>query len=126
MNWTMGRYIDWLDIEGRDRLIGAPEFNDGVCWWTNGCGCLVGTAAHWPELDEASRARHSDAFDSLSPNRGVRWDRTKPAARYPYAVKRFGKARVVRAIKLRAARLNGCDPETIARLLEQPQSEAVR
>ena len=85
MNNTMGRYIDGLTAEQRDRLVEAKDFLDDD-WWdgVEGVGCLCCTAeGGWS--------------DDLS-NVGV----DHPAYRFPQACDRFGKARVVRAIKLRA------------------------
>ena len=96
MNYTMGRYIDELDDEGRDRLVTAEDFTLGS-WWDGRCGCLVATgegATGAAEAAEAARARGMIA--------GLSWAEDPPAYRYPYAVDRFGKDRVVRAIKLRA------------------------
>lgn len=120
MNWTMGRYIDGLDSGGRDKLISAPEFNDGDDWggFDDECGCLVGTVG----LTGEEMDRHYDALPmaQCGTQYNVPWYRAPASIRYPQAVRRFGKARVVRAIKLRAARLNGCDPETIRAILEAP------
>ena len=108
MNYTMGRYIDELDDEGRDRLIAATDFSDGE-WWNGECGCLVYTgegATSWEEAEQASYAKGMRCR--------AKWADDGPPYRYPYAVLRFGKARVVRAIKLRAAKGN---TEAIAKLL---------
>lgn len=117
MNYTMGRYIDELDDEGRDRLISAPEFNDGFRWWDgDGCGCLHGTACG-PAVDVMGTAewvRYWDTPEGTSRFAGaigdsivaMSWSRAPASVRYAYAVARFGKARVVRAIKARAARRN--------------------
>lgn len=140
MRFTMGRYIAELDAEGRDRLIAAPEFNDGASWWYGGCGCLVGTGAGcngtasiWEkDADEARRCY--SAVDSTVGKEGtvfgeevlaVEWGVAPASVRYPQAVRRFGMARVVRAVKLRAARVAGCDPETIRALLDNPASVGV-
>ena len=101
MNWTMGRYIDEATDEMRDRLVTAEDFLAGADWWDGRCGCLVGTAtAGEHDADPGVRvvwdyvARHQTWPHAL---------RDIPAyLRFPRAVRRFGKARVVRAIKLRA------------------------
>jgi len=106
MNYTMGRFIDGLSDKHRDRLVTAAEFNDGEHWWDGvGCGCLVGTAAGGhPQnglVDELRRhwsALPQDWHRGIAP-----WPAAPASIRYPRAVRRFGKARVVRAIKLRAA-----------------------
>lgn len=131
MRYTMGRYIGELDAEGRDRLIAAPEFSDGV-WWDGSCGCLVGTADlgvrdvaeryadtcvttfEWPDVEVRRRAlRLCGGSIWHKP-----WPESGPAMRYPKAVMRFGKDRVVRAIKIRAARLNGSSAADVARLTD--------
>lgn len=130
MNWTMGRYIRELDAEGRDRLIAAPDYSDG-CWWDGSCGCLVGTAENMgPMWDECGNIReafqeifngidrqhHSGIIGAVTRG-GTEWRHSTAAYRYPCAVNRFGKARVVRAIKLRAARLNGSDARAVSELI---------
>jgi hypothetical protein len=99
---NMGQYIDGLTDEQKDRLVTAEHFNDGWDWWSSGCGCLKGTAekmdsvATWGPLNadvlRIHNAHDGDVPFSVAPS----W------LRYPMAVERFGKARVVRAIKLRA------------------------
>lgn len=117
VNYTMGRYIGELDAEGRDRLIGAPEFATGGSWLENGCGCLCGTAmgierdSWWDASDDTMRLSFR-LLGSCST-----WRRKGPAWRFPAAVRRFGKARVVRAVKLRAARLNGSSAEHVEAIL---------
>ena len=120
MRFTMGRYIQELDAEGRDRLIAATDFADGGNWFANGCGCLCGTAMgvtldNWAEYSIASAAIARRLLGRFSV-----WENMGPAWRFPRAIRRFGKTRVVRAVKLRAARVQGCDPATIAALLDNP------
>ena len=118
MNWTMGRFIDEATDEMRDRLVSAGDFNDGEDWVdypdgmdTPTCGCLVGTAVGLSggAIPESTWDRHFDAVCAMayvSPDRmmmSVPWRDAPESVRYPKAVARFGKARVVRAIKLRAA-----------------------
>lgn len=135
MNQTMGWYINSLDVEGRDRLVAAPGFSDGA-WWDGSCGCLVGTACDmgrlWSEThavrlrEDATcrpwgeRQRDKWVRSSRPGSRTFVWASASAAFRYPMAVCRFGLPRVVRAIKLRAARLNGCDPATIRAIVEAP------
>lgn len=107
MRKTMGKYIDALDADGLDRLLSAQDFSDGA-WWDGSCGCLVGT------VHDAGSFYDSWTTDEVSHLRYIRMVREHPAAflwmhetaawRYPLAVKRFSKERVVRAIKLRAVR----------------------
>ena len=101
MNYTMGRYIDELDDEGRDRLVTAEDFSDGQ-WWDGRCGCLVTTAVGGRCAGDGEKAARGHRL-------GARWQEQGPAYRYPYAVARFGKDRVVRAIKLRAAAATTAD-----------------
>jgi hypothetical protein len=97
MNYTMARYIDELDDDGRDRLVTAEDFNDGWDYWSYNCGCLVGTAEanHRPSTAERRRVTTALQCDT--------WQLQPASFRYPKAVRRFGKARVVRAIKARAS-----------------------
>lgn len=122
MRHTMGRYIDSLNDEQRDRLI-RGEFNDGTSWghMAKGCGCLVGNAEGMVELDfdsdeylrvsdiayrelnksfQKARDMHKEAVDVFD----VPWCVAVASVRYPQAVKRFGQERVVRAVKMRAAK----------------------
>ena len=113
MNWTMGRYINELDTEGRDRLIGAPEFGfAGLAWGVDG-----EYGRERPCLVDAATGRYAAWQDWT--NGPVSWGCT-PSYRWDRACVRFGLPRVVRAIKLRAAKLNGCDADTIRKLLETP------
>jgi hypothetical protein len=96
----MARYIDELDDEGRDRLVAAGDFTSGI-WWNGSCGCLVATGEGAKnEQDAADRAREKGM--TILTGHGP-WAGMSPAWRYAYAVTRFGKARVVRAIKARAS-----------------------
>lgn len=125
MNPTMGGYIDQLDTDGLDRLITAEDFSDGA-WWDGSCGCLVGTAEDiknrlQPVIIEecvdtsggwcyvpVTRLDVSYEFMmsvATAHKFSTRWEACTAAHRYPTAVLRFGKERVVRAIKLRVARL---------------------
>jgi len=104
----MGRRIDWLGDVERDRLITAREFNDGRLWWHRECGCLEGTiAGGWPGTKVLSELAAACEPYSMSVHERVfevPWRLAPPSIRYPQAVKRFGKDRVVRAIKARAAK----------------------
>lgn len=121
MNYTMGRYIDEATDEMRDRLVTAEEFSEGA-WWTGECGCLVGTAEDYGV--RVNRVRHTEwhekQWERVFGSAEYRpWRDGLAAFRYPRAVTRFGKARVVRAIKLRAA-------ATTSRLEEARAIEVVR
>lgn len=98
MNYTMGRYIDEGTDEMRDRLLTAEEFSDGA-WWNGWCGCLVATGEGARSAKEAEQRARAKGIRA----RGLSWQGTTPAYRYPRALERFGKPRVVRALKLRAA-----------------------
>lgn len=92
----VGRYIDSLTDEQRDRIVEAEMFSPELRhWWSrrDGCGCIVGTAeAMWNHtmLDE----NFADyPVDEHSENAGIR---------VHHLAVRFGHDRVVRACKLRA------------------------
>lgn len=116
MTRSMGRFIDALDDDALDNLMTAEDLSDGG-WWEEGCGCLVGTAYGMGE-------ERSETWAATAP---LRWAEqmgskvypknrqgvvvvrssfatSSAAYRYPLAVERRGKERVVRAIKLRVAR----------------------
>lgn len=108
MRKTMGRYIDTLDDAGRVALMTAPKMNDGLEWWSDGCGCLVGTVVETFEQLLQTREWRDNVWVPHQPQGrfGVRWDVAPASARYPHAVMRFGLDRVVRAVKARAAAPN--------------------
>lgn len=115
---AMGRYIDSLDDEKRDRLIKAQQW---VAWVRRdgmGGGCLVGHAE-----DDAANRFHKTFKDGsiVSPETATpliaaarkmnytafkMMRRKLPWASFNLATERFGIERVVRAIKQRAARRN--------------------
>lgn len=135
VNYTMGRYIDELDTEGRDRLIAAKDFAHGDKWFDGQCGCLCGTVmgvtddVWWVRHDSMSRHEAMSLAVQLIGDIGEYsaggWGLRGPATRFPYAIERFGKARVVRAIRLRAARANGTDVATVETIFETVVTEAV-
>ena len=98
----VGKYLDALSDEQRDRVIEAGDFNDGNKYFDDdGCACLVGVAER-------------DSFSA-----GGRWLRSPPVDlkvgenyfgnagdNFPSLIMRFGKARIVAACKARAARGN--------------------
>lgn len=138
MRFTMGRLIREATGEERDALIAAPGFNDGREWIDEddglmpGCGCLVGTLPAGETKSAAKSLHHQLAMraprswdDDVGDNGHiaydeVRWSAAPASMRYPKAVRRYGKDRVVRAIKLRAARLNGSSPEAIREMTSTP------
>jgi hypothetical protein len=100
MNYTMGREIDDMMDAERDRILTATDFTDGE-WGTPGCGCLITTAdgCSGGLLNQLNSTR----FWNAAADRGrVPWANLPAAWRFKCAVRRFGKGRVVRAIKLRA------------------------
>lgn len=127
---AMGRYLAALPERARDRLISAPSWISYRMVDGEGGGCLRGHAeglACRMESIETLRAHHEK--DKRGPWRDTEaakvflafplfsWDdRANPAGAFNSATDRFGMDRVVRAIKLRAARLNGTSPEAIATL----------
>ena len=94
----VGKYLDAISDEQRDRVIEAKDFYDGTedFFW-DGCGCLVGVAEMVfvggadPINDAVLRA--SDYYAC-------------PASRFPKLCRRFGKDRIVAACKKRAAKGN--------------------
>lgn len=110
MPQTCGQYIDSLTDEQRDRLVEQKDFNSGFSWWgPGGCGCLVGTAeggvpSRFSKIMRAHdrvQLRHYDARPNWT-MLDIPWRDAPASIRYPKLVRRFGKERVVRAIKLRA------------------------
>ena len=95
MNLTMGRFIDELTDEQRDRLVEAEDFTTAT-WWEDGYGCLCGTALLLNTMEKQS------AYAARNPSSPFIWPLEAAQIRYIGAIVRFGKARVVRAIKLRA------------------------
>ena len=106
MNNTMGRFIDGLTDEQRDRIVEAKDFTDGWDWWDGECGCLVGT------IEEGAGAIAIKMIAASMQVRYKRWRHLFPHHRFPMAVARFGKARIVHAIKARA----GAKVESLAEL----------
>lgn len=96
MNNTMGRFIDELTDEERGRLVAAERFTGGA-WWDYGCGCLASTAFGFTSQLEGMH--YSDSID-WDVDSG--WVSTPAPWRYTMAIGRFGKYRVIHAIKLRA------------------------
>ncbi len=128
---SMGRYIDEAGDEVRDRLLTAVDFNDGTIWYSqNGCGCLVGTGERGVSEKEAVKlgdsppGRSRFAWETRTGRcifDGTEWPEAPAAMRYPYAVRRFGKDRIVRAIKLRA----GGKMPRIEQRIEEPEAKEI-
>lgn len=99
---AMGRFLSFVGPEERDRVIGAQQWEaetlrDPFCLVQHAVG--VEQYRAWNEWD--------------------RWPRS-PWKAFDRAVARFGKDRIVRACKLRAARLNGSSPEAIREMTSTP------
>jgi hypothetical protein len=125
---AMGRYIAALTDEGRDRLIRAH----GWCSWVlldgRGGGCLRGNAEI---VDHTAFALHSDQRGAAEMCRAIKYQAAPkihprlpasevegiaaPWLAFNLAYDRWPE-RTVRAIKLRAAKLNGTTSEQIAEL----------
>jgi hypothetical protein len=123
---TMGLFIDRCSTEQLERLVSAPEFSDGATWWSEPgmppCGCLVGTALGglipWPlRIEAESTWRLWREVPEVS-----RWATAPASWRYPLAVGRFGIERVVRAVRLRAARRLQTTARDIEQLIGEPFS----
>lgn len=134
---AMARYIEALSPNGRDRLIRGQSW----CSWNiddgKGGGCLRGHAEGYASGSSTSQEPQAYKMDEplvcrrrMTPRLVARYPeggpwthfvpiwsvRTCPPMAFNLAYDRWGE-RVVRAIKQRAARLNGCTPEQIAELL---------
>lgn len=102
----VGRYIDALSDEQRDRIIEAEDIYDGHGGYFNvdGCGCLVGVA----EMVDRHGARPID-LEHGERNLLLRReddDLETPSEMFPHLCERFGKSRIVAACKARAAKGN--------------------
>lgn len=115
----IGRYIDLLPESGRDRIVTAQGWCVDILADGDGSGCLRGhgegfveTGRRWeswcwsehPGKDCVEAITSSNYPDiTVGPYASMYvGDRDSPPARFNRAVRRFGKARVVRAIKKRA------------------------
>ena len=101
----VGKYIDALRDEQRDRIIEGEDFGDG--WYyvnpdNTSCRCLVGHAEDW-SIDHWGVAV-----------RGV-WSPVSigPCVRFPSLADRFGIDRIVRMCKARAAKGNAPAGRTV-------------
>ena len=99
----LGRYIDSLTAEEKDKIIVGQKWCQNTLTTTNGSHCLMGhvDAQHYP-------MRRGDALYGV--RLGVKFDRT---------VDRFGMGRTVRACKLRAGK-----PQPVLR--EAPQQSILQ
>ncbi|HEV2734878.1 MAG TPA: hypothetical protein VGV85_08555 [Longimicrobiaceae bacterium] len=98
----LGKYIDGLPDRAKDRIIMGERWVTGMGRGWRGGRCLIGHAEDWNEngMQDAEVyfvRRHKENPCDLGTCIGWRFDRL---------VQRFGKDRVVRACKLRAARGN--------------------
>ena len=110
---AMGRYIAALDECGRDRLIVAEGWITSVWFNDQGARCLIG---HGEDFNATNDPRDREDFEQKPVVRGL-WAPEVYHA-FDQAVRRWPE-RTVRAVKLRAARLNGTDASQIAALLAQ-------
>ena len=110
---AMGRYIDSLDDAGKDRLIEATQWCTGVWYDDDGAGCLIG---------HGHNIVHSKSANSL---KSAAKYFTQVFTRFDIAVVRFGKTKVVCAIKARAARNNTIDTSKHVAVSSESQSESL-
>lgn len=126
----IGRYIAALTPDGRDRLIRAQSWvshrlRDGC-----GGGCLRGhgeNVARWSYEEKPNGTVRADATEKAAWDfcRALGWGRLEhPASAFNLAFDRWGD-RVVRAIKLRAARLNASDPATVSAMTAAMETAGV-
>ena len=97
----LGKYIDSLSDEQRDRIIEAKDFGDGWQFIDRdnpACKCLVGHAEGY-YLNEDGYQQQKDETDG--------WETVYML--FPELMQRFGADRIIRACKLRAAKTNRCD-----------------
>jgi hypothetical protein len=99
----IGRYIDALPDEARDRVIEAHDWC--VQWGLDGGGgrCLVGHTEDWREVGDGDIAVRCVDVAKMP---GGSEDLECVGADFDAACARFGIDRVVRACKLRAGRPN--------------------
>ncbi len=88
-----GRYIDALSDEQRDNVIEAEDFGYGQLWDYEGRGCLVAVAENLAKTGDSVVA---PKFRCGAPTYGV-------GHQFDRLIKRFGKDRIVRLCKERAA-----------------------
>ena len=104
---VVARYIDALSDEQRDRIIEAGRFCDGFGRYfdpqsTDLCGCLVGVAEHEAFATDSPLVEESEFRNG--------W---YPSDRFPVLCARFGKDRIVRLCKARAAKGNQPTPREV-------------
>ena len=95
----VGRYIDVLSDEQRDRVIEAKGWDrEFVSYDDPSCRCLVGHAEDW-DADFVSHDHLGGKLTSNSRNhRGI-----AVYNQFPRLCKRFGEDRIIRLCKVRAA-----------------------
>lgn len=105
---AMGRTLAGCSVEERDRVISASEW---------GCaGDIVATSfAAQDGLVFGCLMEHIHGGNNAA-HRAGQFMQIGPI--YDRACRLFGKERVVRALKLRCARLNGSDSEAVRRLID--------
>ena len=103
----VGKYIDALSDEQRDKIVEAKDMHAGKWgWWDGGCGCLVATAEmtvgeyETPPVTVRVSPKVPDYYATRD------WRAFCPQHAFPRLCERFGKDRIVRLCKERAAKGN--------------------
>ncbi len=110
-----GQFIDAGTPEQRDRIIEGMEWGDDFVNWENhSCKCLTGHAEAWTR-DSSNDLHRADApIDHRATNlHGI-----VAFHQFPKLCRRFGKDRVVRLCKMRAAKGNAVVIE-VSTLIEE-------
>ncbi len=102
----IGRYIEALTDTQRDRIIEATDFNDALYhgFFHDGCGCLVAVAEMEHEYDSCPVNLSMESHRRCGPF---------PGNHFPVLCDRFGKDRIVRLCKSRAAKGNAPAERTV-------------
>lgn len=117
----IGRYLDSLTDEQRDRVIQHPDpTHNGRAWHNGTCGCLVGEAEEAPDgfRDIIDWSPAAKAWYS----RIVRIPYARAAGhRFPRLTNRVGAPEAWRIVKARAARRNtpSLSPDRPSRIARQ-------
>jgi len=99
----LGRYIDALPDEARDRIIEAQHWGMGTLVDAHGNRCLIGHAEDWRYAGSLLRNRAGDAalqrwrVEDLGPTSHL-----EIGKRFDMLCHRFGQPRAVRLAKMRA------------------------
>jgi hypothetical protein len=102
---VIGKWIDSLTDEQRDRIIEHPDPTYlGGAWWSfeHDCGCLVGCV-----VGQAGDWRVDEYMDWLIPELAIGDMRARHVgSTFPRFTRRFGAERMWRVVKARAAARN--------------------